>query len=427
MRVVAIGDIGVTDRMIHIGDEAMFEALVDSARERGVEVTALSSNPADTADRYGVRSLAQLGFDFRGAGARDRMRERSALLVSHASRSHAHAGGETALESTDPGIAVVDAIRAADAVVIAGGGNVASNWPMHIWERLTLARIAAAAGTPLFISGQTIGPNVTDEDAPAIAELLGAAELVGVREGASYDLALRLGVDAERLERTVDDASFLGAGALDTGAGADTRAGADGGAAGYCLVSFSLHLDGYPRERFVERMAALLDEVVESTGLEVAFLPHFGSTDPAVIAGDSLIQAEIAAAMSQPSRSIVPTTAVVAAELARDAGLIVTSRYHPAVFAAAAGVPVLGLCVDDYTRVKLTGALANFGQGTVVALADDVDLPSVMRTLWLDRAAVRSTWTGLIRDHRAASERWFTRLLGPIRERRPDLSTTRPS
>ena len=49
MRLVMIGDVGVVDDMVHIGDEAMFEAAVEELADRGVEVTGVSSAPADTA------------------------------------------------------------------------------------------------------------------------------------------------------------------------------------------------------------------------------------------------------------------------------------------------------------------------------------------------------------------------------------------
>ena len=62
MPIVAIGDVGVVDGMMHIGDEAMFEQFLDQARARGVnDVLAISSNPAETASRYGISSLPRLG------------------------------------------------------------------------------------------------------------------------------------------------------------------------------------------------------------------------------------------------------------------------------------------------------------------------------------------------------------------------------
>ena len=62
MRILAIGDIGVVNSMMHIGDEAMFEEFVAQARRRGIrDIVAVSSNPDDTSARYGLESVPRLG------------------------------------------------------------------------------------------------------------------------------------------------------------------------------------------------------------------------------------------------------------------------------------------------------------------------------------------------------------------------------
>ena len=62
VRLLSIGDIGVSDGMMHIGDEAMFEALRDEMLARGVELVAVSSEPAESADRYGIAAVSRVGF-----------------------------------------------------------------------------------------------------------------------------------------------------------------------------------------------------------------------------------------------------------------------------------------------------------------------------------------------------------------------------
>jgi hypothetical protein len=52
-----------------------------------------------------------------------------------------------------------------------------------------------------------------------------------------------------------------------------------------------------------------------------------------------------------------------AAAVTAAAGLVITNRYHPAVFGLAAGVPVVSLANDAYSDIRLSGAHGNWGLG----------------------------------------------------------------
>ena len=227
--------------MMHIGDEAMFEEFVAQARRRGIrDIVAVSSNPDDTSARYGLESVPRLGL----SGDR-------ASMIAQA--PHAP-------------LAALDTV---DAVVITGAGNLASTWPVHIIERLEIARRAAARGIPLVITGQTLGPGLVPDDERMLAELLHSAALVGVRESASHALASRLGVDDGRLRQGADDASFLG-----------LPAGEHPAPEPYVLVSLSTHVGAADRTGFVDSVAALLDSIARGSGVEIVFLAHFGPLAP---------------------------------------------------------------------------------------------------------------------------------------------------
>ena len=85
-----------------------------------------------------------------------------------------------------------------------------------------------------------------------------------------------------------------------------------------------------------------------------------------------------------------------------------SSRYHPAVFAVSGGVPTIGLAVDEYTTVKLSGALGNLGQSSVLS-ADALD-PAVIATVWADRDGIRARGLELAEARRAASSAWWDRV-----------------
>jgi polysaccharide pyruvyl transferase WcaK-like protein len=107
--------------------------------------------------------------------------------------------------------------------------------------------------------------------------------------------------------------------------------------------------------------------------------------------------------------TVVPTGDVgEAASLARSSALLITGRYHPAVFAAPAGVPVLGLVTDDYTAVKQRGALAHWGQdATVPIAAADTDGIPRLEALWRDRARVAEAARERLPHHRADARAWW--------------------
>ena len=100
MRVVAIGDVGVVDDMMHIGDEAMFEAARDELAARGADVVGVSSAPAETAARYGIEAVARIGFD---GLDRDAAEARLAAVLALADgRDRLSTGGRRRARSSRP-------------------------------------------------------------------------------------------------------------------------------------------------------------------------------------------------------------------------------------------------------------------------------------------------------------------------------------
>jgi len=380
--IVAIGDIGVIDGMIHIGDEAMFEAFVAEMRRRGIDgVTGISSAPAESARRYGIAAIAGIGFGRDRAANNARMR-----AVIGAAR------GTVELDADDPAGAVIAAIADSDGVAVTGGGNMASIWPHHVFERATIGAVAAALGKPLVVSGQTMGPELDRDDAALVRDLLASAAVVGVREPSSLQLCRALGLT--NLTSTVDDASYLVSDPAEPG--------------DYCLVSLASHVGDADRDAVVAAVASMLDEIP----LEVVFLAHFGALDPALSRGDSVMHDRVIEAMSQPARVVAPTDSPAGARLARNAGMVVSSRYHPVVFAVPAGVPTVGIPVDDYTGVKLRGALGNFGQDGVLEVQRLLAGEGTAETsrVLSKRTAIADEAARLSEDRQAASADWWDRV-----------------
>lgn len=385
--------------MIHIGDEAMFEEFLVQARRRGVDsFIGISSNPSETASRYGIDAVRRVGFDGERSSSVARMD-----LVHRAASGHA-----SALPGDDPAWAVIDAIRSADGVVVTGGGNISSIWPTHIFERATIAELAAHFGKPFVISGQTLGPALVPDDAALVSRMLASAALVGLREQPSYDLAGTLEVEPGRRAHTIDDASYLGSGIPVAAAGEP-----------YCLVTLASHIgddNRGMRDTVIERLAALLDHAAASTGLEIVFLAHFGALHKGVSRGDTVMHNAVAARMSSPTRMIAPTDAATAAQFARSAELLISSRYHPVVFATSAAVPTLAVSVDEYTGVKLRGALGHAGQSGILPVTDVIagDGIAILDHVWADRSGIRSRGAATANARLESSNLWWDRVIASL-------------
>ena len=372
MHFVAIGDIGPVDGMLHVGDEAMFEALVLELRARGVDrITAISSNVDDTRARYGVDAVEGLGFT--------------------ADREH----NEQLLARGVSG-AVREAVEQADAVVVAGGGNMTSIWPSHVYTRAALGRLAASAHVPFMVSGQTIGPQLNERDSELVGEMLSTSALFGVRESDSLALCSSLGTTPFL---NADDASFL----------ADLTTSREPlPLIPYALVSLSTHTAEHDKAAFVGAMAELLDEVARHTA--VVFSAHFAPL-AGPPRGDELMHERVRSAMTQPSGVVRVQDSATSAKLARRAELVISSRYHPVVFAVSGGVPSIGVPVDDYTTTKLTGALGNFGQSSLLPIEQLGDGADLFFDVWKARDLIRERGLAEADAQRAASAQWWDRIV----------------
>ncbi|TKR23763.1 hypothetical protein FA014_09530 [Cellulomonas hominis] len=347
MKIVLLGDVGSAGGY-HAGDEAMAEAVADELAARtALEVVALSGDQEDTIARYGWGTVPRIGF---ADMASDEERDARLAAVLEA------AGGESsALAWDDPAWQVLHAVAEADGVVISGGGNLSSTWPEHVYERAALAGLAARFAKPHVVTGQTLGPHLTARHGELVGRVLTSAALVGIREAPSYELARQLGMPEDRLARVVDDAAYL-----------DTAADTDELPPGpYIAATFAPATGLSSPEEYVASVAALLDSVA-GTELRVVLVPHHATRGADGPTGDLAVHEAIAHAVTTARVDVLePVTARRAARLVAHAELVLSTRYHPVVFAAAAGVPAVGVGVDAYTSTKIHGSLENYGLGAL--------------------------------------------------------------
>lgn len=319
----------------------MLEANVAAFRDLipGVTVTLVSGHPAATTERYGVEAVAAPFFASEETTASERRDALDALLATAAEGKR------------NP---FVDEVARADAVVLSGGGNLSSAWPDLFYGRVALLRLARIFRKPAIVLGQTIGPELAPEEAMLLADALSDARFVGVRELPSLALALALGVAPDRLWYQTDDALFLGPKA------------APAGPAG--LPAIAVTIEPQIRAAGEALFGALVRQLrglAAATGARLVLIPH-------VFGNEALEPSDLTEARLLAERLELPETTVAAgidaAEARRitgEAALIVSSRYHPIVFAMSAGVPSIAIYNGEYSRIKAEGALAHAHEGLV--------------------------------------------------------------
>ena len=456
-RVLVIGDIG--QHTYHVGDEAMTIASAAALSEGGAAVTLMTRDVGHSARYIGAavnheavnHEAAQheagapyeyLPFLlFPGAPA-----ERELTLAAfecvltelHADREHPSTAELSVLpqvqalpevlhplaQTVERMVEFADAIATMDAVVVSGGGNLNSRYGWLLYERAAAVRAAEHAGVPVYVTGQSLGPVLNPEDAQVLERMLRTARSVTVREHSSLAWCRERGIDA-RL--SVDDATdYLAA------SPARTLHYAEGVSAGQAL-------DELP-ERYVcvtvnecteqqaQQLARLLDNMWREHGYASVFLSHFGDPQNPE-SGDIQTHQRIAEQLSPstPATLLPILHADQSITVHRAAAFTLTSRYHPAVFSAAAGIPVLALVPDAFTQMRVGGALRQYGLGEFTLplgmLAGAV--PELMVAAALRHAAVASDArrTELLEALRAERAYLLAQILASDAENRGNAET----
>ena len=416
-RVLVIGDIG--QHTYHVGDEAMTIASAQALSEGGAAVTLMTRDVGHSARYIGAAVNHEAAqheagapyeylpfFLFPWAPA-----ERELTLAAfecvltelHADRERPSVTELVALpqvqalpevlhpleQTVERMVEFADSIAAMDAIVVSGGGNLNSRYGWLLYERAAAVRAAEHAGVPVYVTGQSLGPVLSPEDAQVLERMLRTARSVTVRERSSLAWCRERGIDA-RL--SVDDATDY-----PVASPARTLHYAEGISAGQALDELPEHYVCVTvnecTNQQAQQIARLLDGMWREHGYAPVFLSHYGDPqDPT--SGDIQAHQRIAERLSPstPATLLPILHADQSIAVHRAAAFTLTSRYHPAVFSAAAGIPVLALVPDAFTQMRVGGALRQYGLGEFTLplgmLAGGV--PELMVAAALRHAAVAS-------------------------------------
>ena len=459
-RVLVIGDIG--QHTYHVGDEAMTIASAQALSEGGAAVTLMTRDVGHSARYIGAavnheaviheaahheagapyEYLPFLLFPWAPAERELTLAALECILVElHADRERPSVTELVALpqvqalpevlhpleQTVERMVEFADAIAAMDAVVVSGGGNLNSRFGWLLYERASVALVAEYAGVPLFVTGQSLGPVLNPEDAQVLERMLRTARSVTVRESSSLAWCRERDIDA-RL--SVDDATDY-----PVASPARTLHYAEGISASQALNELPEHyvcvtINGCTDQQ-AQQIARLLDGMWREHGYAPVFLSHFGDPqDPT--SGDIQAHQRIAERLSPstPATLLPILHADQSITVHRAAAFTLTSRYHPAVFSAAAGIPVLALVPDAFTQMRVGGALSQYGLGEFTLplgmLAGGV--PELMVAAALRHAAVASDArrTELLEALQAERAYLLTQILAHGEETRGDAEAPAP-
>ena len=150
----------------NIGDESILRTVIDNLREKldDVDITVLSQNPAQTAEKYGVKAAQRMSIP-----------------------------------------EIVKAVAHCDLLLSGGGSLLQDATSAHsILYYLFILRLAQLMGKKTFIYSQGIGPITSKRNRKLTRSVLRRASSIVVRDSKSRDLLLEIGIPDKLIHVTAD-------------------------------------------------------------------------------------------------------------------------------------------------------------------------------------------------------------------------------
>jgi polysaccharide pyruvyl transferase WcaK-like protein len=289
----------------------------------------------------------------------------------------------------------LEAVRAADVIVAAGGGYITDAFRWHATGVLGILSLAQRLGKPTAMFGQGIGPVRQQMLYLQARAVLPKLVVLGLREGhTSRGLALSLGVKPGVVTVTGDDALEL----------IDNEQTPDGHALG-----LNVRVAGYAGvdSAAAAAVGGIVGRAAEAFGVPIMALPvsRAGADADLQAIRDMLLR-------NSHTETILRdlNTPQALARSAANCHTLVTGSYHAAVFGLAQGVPAVCVSRSSYYDGKFTGLRALFPDLCFIVSLDSPDfsdrLRSAIHEAWcvpaLVRAAARDAATRLRDEGRAA-------------------------
>ena len=257
-----------------------------------------------------------------------------------------------------------ESVRAADAVVAAGGGYINDFYHEHAWKVLATLNLAQGLGKPTAMFSIGLGPVSRHDLTWHGGAVMRRLSLLALREAElGPAVAARLGVSGDQTIVTGDDAVAIAA------------AHSAPPVESCCAVGVNLRLaaDAEVPDEALPRVREAVFRTAAARGAELVPLVIRTAESPANDVDAAARAFGFNSDQLAPAREVrLPAQAL--AQIAR-CRVIVTGAYHNAVFALAMGIPVIGLAQSAYYVSKLAGVARLFGSGMTVLSMNDDRLP----------------------------------------------------
>lgn len=386
----------------NVGDEAQLGANLDRWRrhEPGSEIVVLSPHPTYTAATHGERAefaSRVVWFDANRRGdyfqsqkkfEKAYWRVRRRMLAS----ARCLRAGLPVLFCTLDEVRLLAMIQQADVLHISGGGYMTGMTRSRLWDHCLLIRLCHLLGTPVLMTGQTVGVFQSRADRRLTKQALKDVREITLRDhGRSEADLAALGIRGPHVRSTFDDALFCGKASEEAVAETLRRSGLDPGRP-YIAVNFHYWgLSGERRQQVMLRFAGLCDHLASVAEAPVVFVP--------MSPGDETPERDVVARMR--GHGVVleyPYDYRLARGILGAASVVFTMKHHPIIFAYGEGVPVAAVALDPYYHQKNRGAMELFEQGEY-CMDEEVFFSEtgaqILSRLW----AVRRNEAGTIQSH----------------------------
>ena len=348
------------------GDEAVLSAIVQEFRAQAgdeIEITVLSGSPKETAKTHRVKAVNRMSFS-----------------------------------------SVISAIRKCDLLISGGGSLIQDVTSFHsAVYYLSIIAMAKVFRRKVMILGQGVGPLRGSLAQALTAGVLGGVDLITVRDPESAEMLKSLGVRRPPIRVTADPTFTLRKCTDEEAVRLLSEAGLS---AGENIIAIALREWPTSGSAIEEAAMKALKSFISKTQVRILLITMQTPEDMPLA---HRIKTAIPESVIQPE----PYTPEQLLGVLGRCRLVVAMRLHALIFAAAAGVPVLGIEYDP----KVEQFLESTGQKSIT-LDETVSglLEERISAAWAERDALAAKLSEMITPMRAASRENIRLALGLLKK-----------